>query len=148
MSLTYLCLCWTEFFDNIVFHTVRALHMRSYMISLSAEWLSLLADQKGFMWQVCVTSDRRGEALAQDSWSGSHQGMTELRSRAPRDAKAGGRRVYTHHVHCHRNKHMVLTALACCLSFLGSLWEENESISGRGYGFIPRVCRGSHTRSG
>ena len=37
MSLTYLCLCWTKFFDNITFHTVRVLHIRSYMVSLSAE---------------------------------------------------------------------------------------------------------------
>lgn len=47
VPLTYLCLCWSEFFDNIAFHTVRVLHMRSYVVSLSAEWLSELADQKG-----------------------------------------------------------------------------------------------------
>lgn len=131
VSLTYLCLCWSEFFDNIAFHTVRVLHMRSYVVSLSAEWLSELAGQKGFMWRVCVISDSRGEALAQDSWSESQRRTTELRSWARQESKIGRRRVYTHGVPCHRNEHTALAALARCLNFLDYLWEEKENTSDR-----------------
>lgn len=87
LSLTHLCLCWTDLFDNIAFYTMRVLHMRSYLVSLSAEWLSWLAGWKGFMWQVCVISDSQGEALAWHSWSGSQQRMTELRSWYPQESK-------------------------------------------------------------
>lgn len=49
------------------------------------------------MWQHCAISDSRGEALAWDSWSGSQQRVTELRSQAPQESKrlAGEERTRT-----------------------------------------------------
>lgn len=80
MSPTYFCFCWTELFANVAFHTEQVLHLQSYVVSLSVEWLSSQAGQQAVMWQVCAASDSRGEALAQDSWSTSQQRVKKLRS--------------------------------------------------------------------
>lgn len=102
----------------------------AYQQSDSASWLT----RKGFMWRVCVISDSRGEALAQDSWSESQQRTTELRSWARQESKVGRRRAYTHGVPCHRNKthssHSVSTLLKLSgLSLRGKreyLWQDMD----------------------
>lgn len=76
-----------------------------------------------------------GEAFgtAWDSWSGTRQRVTELRSQAPQESKRLAREKHTHTVLTATEAEMQLSALAHCLNFLDYLWEEKENTSEREY---------------
>lgn len=148
MSPTYFCLCWTELFDNVTFHTEQVLHLQSYVVSLSAEWLSSQAGQQAVMWQVCAASDSRGEALAQDSWSTSQQRVKELRSWGMQRL-AGEEHACTVLIAIEMNTWFPPAEVVHCLCFQDYLCKENkkkkkkENISDRGYGFTINPLCGS-----